>query len=157
VAVEAAVVLPLVVLLLSGVWEVGRLVQVTQILDAAARAGARMAAGGSNNGTPVTVAMVQQTVQSYLTLAGLPSAAVNGAQISVTNLSSDSWTDPGYAQPLDPFSVSVTIPSGAAFNSLSWAVLRSITGVTQLTVQVEWLSANDAEVTVSSQIPVSST
>ena len=82
--------------------------------------GHRYAAGGYNCGTPVTVAMVQTEVQNYLTAAGFPSAAVNGAQITLTNLSSDSWTDPCNAQPSDLFSVTVIIPSGTPFNSLRW-------------------------------------
>jgi hypothetical protein len=121
-------------------------------LNAAAREGARMAAGGVNNGTPVTVAMVQQEVQNYLTAAGWPSAAVSGAQIQVINKSSDTWTDPGSALPLDRFAVSVTIPAGTAFNSLAW-VKGNLTGLTQLSTNVEWLSANDARVTVNTTLP----
>src|SRR5690348_15164963 len=45
-AVEFAVVLPLLFLLLMGAWEVGRLVQVHSILSNAAREGARIAAQG---------------------------------------------------------------------------------------------------------------
>ena len=79
VAVEAAIVLPLVLVLLFGIWEVGRFVLVGQMLNTAAREGARLAAGGYTNGTPVTAGMVQQAVQDYLTAAGFPAAAVNGA------------------------------------------------------------------------------
>jgi Flp pilus assembly protein TadG len=154
VAVEAALVLPLIVTLMLGVWEVGELVQMSMIVTDAARAGARMAAGGTNSGTPATVAMVQTVVQNYLTAAGVPAAAVSGATIQVINNSSDSWTDPGYAQPLDPFTVVVTIPAGTAFNSISWSFLSSITGITQLVGRVQWYSANDAETTVSTTIPL---
>src|SRR5690242_10343121 len=45
-AVEFAVVLPLIVLLLLGTWEVARLVQVHAILSNAVREGARLAAQG---------------------------------------------------------------------------------------------------------------
>ena len=152
VAVEAAFVLPVSLILLLGVWEVGRLVQVTAILNSAARQGGRMAAGGSSNGTSVTVAMVQQTVQGYMTAAGLPSAAVTGAQISLVNLSAHSWTNPCDATSLDPFKVTVTIPAGTAFSSLRWTLL-SLTGVTTVSGQSEWVSANDAEVTVSTTLP----
>ncbi len=80
-AVEAAIVMPLVLVLLFGIWEVGRFVLVGQTLNTAAREGARLAAGGYTNGTPVTAAMVQTAVQNYLTAAGFPAAAVNGAQV----------------------------------------------------------------------------
>jgi Flp pilus assembly protein TadG len=152
VAVEAAFVLPVVLIALIGVWEVGRLVEITAIVNSAARQGGRLAAGGTSNGTNVTVSMVQQTVQSYLTAAGLPSAAANGAQVQVLNQSSHTWTDPCNAISLDPFTVTVVIPSGAAFNSLRWTLL-SLTGVTQISGQSEWVSANDSQVTVSTALP----
>jgi hypothetical protein len=91
-------------------------------------------------------------VQNYLTAAGLPSAAVSGAQISVTNLSTDTWTDPCNALPLDPFSVTVTIPSGTALNSLFWGP-GFIPGVNQLSATVTWLSANDSQVVVNTTLP----
>ena len=108
--VEAAFVLPIMLTLMLGVWEVGRMVQISQILDNAAREGARVAAGGYVNGTAVTASMVQTAVQNYLTAAGLPSAAVTGAQGHVTCLATPVWTDPYAALPLDPFTVTVTIP-----------------------------------------------
>lgn len=152
VAVEAAVVLTLLVVLMMGVWEVGRLLQVSTTLNAAAREGARIAAGGTSGGAPATVATVQQAVRDYLTGSGFPAAAVSGAQIQVTNLGSNQWTDPGGAQPLDLFTVTVTIPAGTAFDSLRWT-LKSITGVNQMSAQVEWCSANDSQVVVDSQLP----
>src|SRR5262249_36009602 len=135
VTVEAAFCLPILLIFMIGMWEVGRMVQVSQILANAAREGARYAAMGNLNisgvNTPITVSMVQQTVRDYMTAAGLPSAAVSGAQITLTNLSSHTWTDPSGAQPMDQFQVTVTIPSGTAFNSLQWSVLK-ITGTNQL-------------------------
>ena len=152
-AVEAALILPIMVSLMLGVWEVGRAVQMTQLLNDAARQGARMAAGGTCNGTPVTVAMVQQAVLNSMTASGFPSAAVSAAQVTLTNLSSDSWTDPCNAQPLDRFQVRVVVPAGAAFTSVSWLSLSVISGITQLQSQVQWFSANDAQVTVNTTLP----
>ena len=152
VAVEAALVLILVIPLMLSVWEVGRLVEVSRVLQDAATEGARIAAGGNCNSTPVTVAVVQQAVQNYLTAAGLPSAAVSGAQITITNLSSNSWTDPCNAQPLDPFSVKVTIPSGTPLNSLRW-LGTSITGINHLSATAEWLSANDSQLVINTTLP----
>ncbi len=144
--------LPIVVLLMMGLWEVGRFVDASMTVQDAARRGARMAAGGVSGTTNVTAAMVQTTVQNYLQAAGFPAAAYNGAQVTVTNLSSHSWTDPWQAQPLDPFSVTVTIPSGTPFNSVIW-VPSKITGLSQISATVEWLSNNDTTVTVSTQLP----
>jgi Flp pilus assembly protein TadG len=151
--VEAAFVLPVALVLMMGVWEVGQMIHVCQIVENAAREGARMAAGGYVNGTPVTCAMVQQDVQNYLTAAGLPSTAVNGAVTTVTCLASTSWTDPWQALPSDPFSVTVTIPSGAPFNALRWNLLNQITSIRQLTEVVEWQSANNSKVVVSTTLP----
>ena len=154
-AVEAAFALPMLLVLMLGVWQVGQIVRTSKTVADAAREGARVAAGGVSNGTPVTVAVVQQTVRNYLTAAGFPAAAVNGAQISVVNLSADSWTDPCNAQPLDPFSVSVTIPAGAPFNSLRLipSSMTSWIAVNHLYAQTEWVSINDAQVVVGTQLP----
>jgi Flp pilus assembly protein TadG len=151
-AVEAAICLPVIVLLLFGMWQFGRMAQMSRILKDAAREGARVAAGGVNNGSIVTVANVQTAVQNFLTAEGMPSAAVTGATITLTNLSADTWTDPGNALPLDQFSVTVTIPPGAAFNSLQ-LVGANVCGITQLQETVNWLSANDTQLTVSTTLP----
>ena len=151
-AVEAAICLPLVVALMLAMWQIGRLAQMSRIVKDAAREGARVAAGGINNGSVVTVANVQTAVQNFLTAAGMPSTAVNGAIISVADLAADSWTNPGSALPLDQFSVTVTIPAGAPFNSLQ--ILGASTfGITQVQETVNWLSANDTQLTVSNTLP----
>ena len=152
-AVEAAVCMPLMILLMLGMWQVGQIAEYSRIVKDAAREGARVAAGGINNGSTVTVANVQTAVQNFLTAAGMPSTAVNGAVITVTNLSSDTWTNPGNALPLDKFSVTVTIPAGAPFNSLMFTGVN-LCGVTQLQETVEWLSANDTTLTVSTTLPI---
>ncbi len=151
-AVEAAVCMPVILTLMLAMWQIGQIVEMSRIVRDAAREGARVAAGGANNGTPVTVANVQTAVQNFLTAAGMPSTAVNGAVISVTNLSADSWTNPGSALPLDQFSVTVTIPAGAPFNSLMFTGFN-LCGVTQLQATVDWLSANDTQLTVSTTLP----
>jgi hypothetical protein len=138
--------------MMLAMWQIGQIAEMSRIVKDAAREGARVAAGGVNNGSPVTVANVQTAVQNFLTAAGMPSTAVNGATIAVANLSADSWTDPGNAVPLDQFSVTVTIPAGAPFNSLQ-LLGANLCGVTQLQESVEWLSANDTKVTVSTTLP----
>jgi len=151
--VEAAFVLPFLIIIMMGIWEVGRMLQVNEIITNAAREGARVAAGGVSNNIPVTVAMVQTQVKDYMTAAGLPTAAVNGATITLTNLSSNTWTDPSDALPLDAFRVTVSIPAGTAYNSLRWNLFTALTGKTSLTLSANWLSANDSKVSVSSTLP----
>lgn len=147
-------VLPVLIVLLFGVWEVGRLVQVQQILTNAAREGARAAAGGYINGTPVNTSMVELNARTYMFASGLPLSTILGTQVSVTNLSTNSWTHPSDAQPLDAFRVTVTIPSGAPFDSLRWALVNRITGVTQMSASVDWRSATDSKITVDTTIPL---
>src|SRR5205823_2576120 len=65
-SVELAVVLPVLVTLLVGIWEVGRMVQVKQALSNAAREGARAASTGAR-----TEAEVDAAVKNYLIAAGL--------------------------------------------------------------------------------------
>jgi len=152
VAVEAALCLPILVTVMLGIWEVGRMAQYSRLLYDSAREGARIAAGGINGGTSVTAAMVTTAVQGYMTDAGFPAAAVSGSTVTVNNLSTHTWTDPCNATQLDPFSVTVTIPAGTAYNSLSLSGL-SITGITRLQATVYWMSNNDTQVTVSTTLP----
>jgi Flp pilus assembly protein TadG len=152
-AVEAAFTLPILVIMMFGVLEVGRLIQVNQIVNNAAREGARLAAGGYVNGTPVTNAMVQQAVRDYMRASGLPSQAYNGAQVNLICLATPSWTDPANALPLDRFQVQVIIPSGAAFNSLSWSLVAKLSSVSQMSTTVSWVSLTDVKITVGTQLP----
>lgn len=153
VAVEAAVVLPLLIIMMLGVWEVGRLVQVNQMVINAAREGARLAAGGYVNGTAVTSAMVTTAVKDYLASAGLPAAASSGAQVTLNCQASPSWSNPSSAAPLDNFQVTVTIPAGAAFDSLRWSMLNRITSANQMSATVAWRSLNNTEIVVDTQLP----
>jgi Flp pilus assembly protein TadG len=153
VAVEAAMTLPLLLTLMLGVWEVGRMIQVQQILVNAAREGARLAGGGYVNGTPVTSAMVQQASRDYMTAAGLPAAAISGSAVNLVCQASPTWSDPSAALPLDKFQVTVSIPSGTAFNSLRWNLLNKITTLSQISATVNWQSLNNTQVVVTTSLP----
>lgn len=83
----------LLIPMLLGVWEIGRVVEVVQILDNATREGARLAASGnwtSSNAHPVMLAPstnndyeVQTKVLLYLQTAGVNTT---GATVTVTNV-----------------------------------------------------------------------
>jgi Flp pilus assembly protein TadG len=150
--VEAAVCSTVLVILLLGLWEVGRLIHVNQVMNNAAREGARLAAGGYVNSVPVTAAQVKQAVRDYMTSAGLP-AAVTGASVNLTCQASPTWVDPCDALPLDKFAVSITIPPGAAFDSLKWTLLTAIAGPTSMSVTVNWESLNNTQITVPTALP----
>ena len=68
--------LPLLLILMLGVWEVGRMIQVQQILVNAAREGAGWPAAATSMALRSRDAMVQQACRDYMTSAGLPTAAV---------------------------------------------------------------------------------
>ncbi len=105
------------------------------------------------NSNPVTGAMVQQAVRDYMTAAGLPAAAVSGAQVNLVCQASPSWTDPANALPLDKFQVNLVIPAGTAFNSLRWNLLGRITTISQMSVTVNWESLNNTKITVDTALP----
>ncbi|MGB8167280.1 MAG: TadE/TadG family type IV pilus assembly protein [Chthoniobacteraceae bacterium] len=151
--VEAAIVFPLMLTMLTGMFEVGRLVQVSQIVQNAARQGARVAGSGYIEGTPVTASTVTTCVRNYLTAANLPSAAVSGATITVTPIAPATWTDPSSALPLDQFQVTVTIPQGTAMNALFWTSLTRLTSAQQISATVKWYSLNESRLTVSTTLP----
>ncbi len=113
-AVEAALLLPVALILMLGTWEVGRMVEVTQILTNAAREGGRKASTGQ-----YTNSQVQQAVVNYLQIAGLPSTS---ATVTVSDLTHAN-TDCTAATELDQLQVNVSIP----FTAVRWSAAKLIT------------------------------
>src|SRR3954454_20627266 len=96
VVVEFAGVVTLLLILLLGLWEVGRLLQVKQILANAAREGGRQAATGIKS-----TAEIQQYVRMSVKRAGLD--ITNMPDPVITNLTSASRNDPRTANQLERF------------------------------------------------------
>jgi Flp pilus assembly protein TadG len=129
--VEFAFLLPFILILLLGLWEMGRAAQVNQMLYNAAREGARQASTGL-----ITDSAVQQVVLNYLQNAGLPTQDV---VVTVQDLTSPG-TDATVATWMDQLQVTVSIP----FKDVAWSSLRLVTTpTTQLTAQVLWNSLRD--------------
>ncbi len=89
--VEAALVLPLLFILLFGVWEISRMLHVNQAVSNAAREGARQASAGvpaSNVGLVAgqTPYGVQNFVARYLMNSFLPTPVKRPVLVKVTNL-----------------------------------------------------------------------
>jgi Flp pilus assembly protein TadG len=169
-AVEFAVVLPLIFLLLLGTWEVARLVQVQAILTNAVREGARIAAQGeiinlTGDFTEIVVSDtdptnpdVTSTVENYVATAdpnyragtGIPTT---GMTVTFTFLdSSGNPTNPGY-QPWQGtkgqrFRVTATLP----YNNFRWTTLNLL-NVTQITASTDWTSMMDDPFTVNTTLP----
>src|SRR2546423_960882 len=93
-AVELAFILPILVLFVVGVWEVGRMVEVQQLLTNAAREGGRQASTGH-----VATPAVKDVVVRYLQQNGI--AKVSVKDVTVTNMTDASRGDPTQANQLD--------------------------------------------------------
>jgi Flp pilus assembly protein TadG len=141
-AVEFALVLPLFLILLSGVWEVGRMTEVQQILSNAAREGGRQASTSLT-----TNANVQQVVLLYLQNAfndndptgNTGRQRTQNVVTTVSDLTHPS-TDATNATQLDKFQITVTIP----FRDVRWLKLPLVTSdATILTGQATWNSMKD--------------
>lgn len=161
-AVELAVVSPLLVLLLMGTWELGRLVQVYQILNSAVREGARIAAQGQiinlkgsytqisvNTGSP----NVYEAVENTLKAAGINTAAFDTSKVTFTFLSD---TGTPVASPTQPwqglkgqrFRITATLP----YSSFRWTTLNLL-NVTQIQVSFDWACLVDDPFNVDTNLP----
>jgi Flp pilus assembly protein TadG len=174
----AFVTMLLVVPLIIGIWEVGRLVQVQQIVSNAAREGARLSAQGytiNSSGTPTQIKAsagsnnVQDAVYDYLVSAGL--TTLQPADVTVTfQFTTGRATDyvpvpgvdpagtsyPAGSMPPDPcygdkgqvFRVTVTIP---------WAKVRwinlGLVNPTTVTFTATWQMLTDDRFQVNEQLP----
>ncbi|MCI0682816.1 MAG: pilus assembly protein [Gemmataceae bacterium] len=141
-AVELGVLAPVLLILLVGAWEVGRMVEVQQLLTNAAREGGRQAATGVK-----TVSDVKDVVVRYLHHNGIKAAAPE--HVTLTNIT-DSSRSPEVANQLDQFRITVSIP----FNSVRWAALDQITSLTTLTGAAEWFSMRDIPIVVDYKPPL---
>jgi Flp pilus assembly protein TadG len=135
--VESALLLPLLLLLLLGVWEVGRLIEVSQVLDNAVREGARQASTGQLSNDDVKIA-----VCAYLKEAGLPDyTSVRNTVVTVTDVTSPG-TDVSNATQLDQLQVSISIP----FSDVRWVPLYLVTNASStLNAQAYWYSLKDKD------------
>jgi Flp pilus assembly protein TadG len=113
-SVELAVSLPLLLFLLLGTWEVGRLLNAKMVLENAAAVGSRQASAGT-----YTNAQIQQTVLNYIKFAGLSTAH---ASVTVRDLTNTS-TDVSQATQMDRLQVIVTLP----FSDVRYVAARLVT------------------------------
>jgi Flp pilus assembly protein TadG len=177
-ATEMVIIAPMLLLLLGGLWEIGRIIQIRNVLDEAAREGARVAGAGSyfasNNhidpatGSTMSLASpskngdyeVQKVVLTRLQAAGL---MTTGATVTVANTKGGSYTytaagagsgsgnDPSAAaNQLDPITVTITFP----YQNVTLSPMSMFLGSsTTLTTTASWASMRDVPLTVSTTIP----
>jgi Flp pilus assembly protein TadG len=156
--VEAAFILPLLLTLLTGLWQAGRIIQVSELLNNAAREGARMASqseiiapigGFTFIHTSTGIPNVQDTVREYLFNAGVVnSTTVNDVQVTFQFLTGDTTrTDPYQGNQGDTFQVTATLP----LQDINWTPF-SMAG-SSLRAQVTWVIMVDSAFTVNTTIP----
>jgi Flp pilus assembly protein TadG len=172
-AVEFGVSLPLLFLILSGLWEVGSIVHVQMIMWNAAREAARDASLGQAN-----LQSVASSLQTYLQIADpitfnlgdstslispvvtLPANTYgytcwdNTANeelftITFTDTTNPSVTDPTLMSQLDQYKLGVQVP----YRTISWSPLAQVTGLTRLTATVKWASLVDAPFQIAPSLP----
>jgi Flp pilus assembly protein TadG len=130
-AVEFAAVLPLILTLLLGIWEVGRLIEIQQYMENATREGARQAATGQ-----LTDAQVQQVVIQTLAAEGLTTTDV---VVTVKDLTTPA-NDVSAANYLDQIQITATIP----YADVKFSLISLVTTPGQLiTSQVQWITMVD--------------
>jgi Flp pilus assembly protein TadG len=168
-AVELAILLPFLMTLLLGIWELGRFIDASIVVQSAAREGARIAAAGSRI-DPTTGVLtnvyatpqpgsppppdVQTTVTNYLAGVGWPTANVT---VSYQNLDPSpsvngfpDKNDPYEANRLDHLRVTVTIP----YQDVSWSPSQVfLNSTTILSYSADWNSMRDDPFTVNETIP----
>jgi Flp pilus assembly protein TadG len=128
--VEFAALLPVIMILLMGIIEVGRLIEMQQVLSNAVREGARQAATGQLNNT-----QVQAVVTQYITVAGFSSSGMN---VVVTDLTSG--TDVSQANYLDRLQVTATYPyQNVAWSTLNYVFPSNFT----MTAKAQWVTMVD--------------
>ncbi len=113
-----------------GVLEIGRYVDVYQVLNAAAREGARQASSGK-----LTNAQVVNVVTGCVRAAGLPTANLTVTVADLTN----AGTDVSQATTLDNLQVTVSLP----YNDVRWITTSDFTTTTtRISSTVFWVSSN---------------
>jgi Flp pilus assembly protein TadG len=172
-AVEFACCLPLLVLILTGLWEVGRYTEVQQVLWNAAREGARDASLGQNNLQSVATNILTYLQGAEQTAFGsghstsmiapvvtLPANTTgytcwdNTANrelftMSFTDLTNPNATDPTMMSQLDLYQIGLHVP----FSSIGWSPLIPIGGMSRLKVNVVWTSLVDTPFQIAPNLP----
>jgi Flp pilus assembly protein TadG len=148
--------------LLIGVWEVGRLIQVKQIVANATREGCRLAAQGYTINSSGTVTQIKTStgspnvtdaVYDYLIAAGFTNLQPSDVTVTFTFTAARSdgqaATEPYQGEKGQPFTVSVSIP----WAKVRWVNLGIITPTT-VDSSLNWRMVVDDPFTLNDTLPV---
>jgi Flp pilus assembly protein TadG len=161
-AIELAIVtVVFIVPLIIAIWELGRYIQVKQIVANSAREGARLAAQGNtimSNGAMVQINVntgtpnVQQAAYNYLYGAGLTQLALSDVTVTFTftsPTSSGSYpTQPYQGQKGESFTVNVSIP----WSKVKWSNVGLINPTT-VQYTASWVMLVDDAFTINPNLP----
>jgi len=172
-AVEFALCLPVIVLIMMGIWEVGRIVQVSEVLWNAAREAGRDASVGQDNLQAVatnTLTYLQSALPatfnpSHSTTLKSPVVTLpantygytcwdNTANqelftITFTDVTQPSVTDPTTMSKLDQFQIGLQVP----YTTIRWNTLAQITGVSRISIAVNWVCMQDSPFSITNSLP----
>jgi Flp pilus assembly protein TadG len=172
-AVECACCLPLLVLIMTGLWQVGRFTEVQQVMWNGGREAARDASLGQDNLEAVATNLLTYLQGAEQTAFGrghstsmiapvvtLPANTTgytcwdNTANkelftMTFTDMTNPSVTDPTGMTQLDLYQIGVQVP----FSSISWSPVTQIGGMTRLKVTVVWTSLVDTPFQIAPDLP----
>jgi Flp pilus assembly protein TadG len=171
--VEFALCVPLLVLILAGLWEVGRFTEVQQVLWNAAREGARDASLGQDNlqGVASNVLIYLQGAEQTAFGKGHSTSMISPVvtlpahttgytcwdntanrelfTLTFSDLTNTSTTDPTAATQLDVYRIGLQVP----FTSIRWSPMVPIAGFSRLSVAVVWTSLVDTPFQIAPNLP----
>jgi hypothetical protein len=150
-AVEFAFVAPLLFLLILGVWEIGRIIQVQQVMLSSLRHGARIASQGyivttTGEYTKITRDQVLTSIKESLIGNGITN--LDGAKVEMLFLDGESTREPHQGKKNERYSVRLTIP----YQNVRWTNL-SLLNPQSLTVEIQWQMLVDDPFTLNTNLP----
>jgi Flp pilus assembly protein TadG len=172
-SVEFAVCLPLLFVILWGLWEVGRITEVQQVMWNSAREAARDASLGQSNLQTVANNLITylqsaeptafgkgHTVALKAPVVTLPAntygytcwdntAGRELFTVTFTDLTTNTVSDPTAMLQLDRYEIGVQVP----YASIGWLPIATITGKTRLYVAVDWASMVDSPFQIAPYLP----
>jgi Flp pilus assembly protein TadG len=172
-SVEFAVCLPLLVLLLLGLWEVGRITEVQNVATNGAREAARDASMGQTNllgvannlliylqGAEPTAFGQGHSTSMIAPVVTLPANTygytcwdntdnVELFTMTFADLTNNTVTDPTGMAQLDRYIIGVQVPYG----SVGWLPVPTVTGLTRLYCSQQWVAMVDTPFSIAPDLP----
>ena len=172
-AVEFAFCAPLIFLLLFGLWEVGRITEVSNVMWNSAREASRDASLGQANlqgvannlltylqGAEPTAFAQGDSTQLIAPVISLPPNAYGYTcwdttadrelfTVTFTDVTNPAVTDPTQMAQLDVYALNVQVP----YSSIGWLPVATVTGMTRLSVTVDWVSMVDSPFQIAPSLP----